>query len=144
MATKRDLNITVIRAHIENEAVKENIIDYFDIAEADYSLSPSIFSWIQHLNSLAFPPNKIELNNIDGFIATWFLNSSLCIESTEEMKDFHGKFFLMLDSGTHFIRSDNQVLLEVEFEEDGDTVFEVQERWTSKPDIDLEAVLSFE
>lgn len=141
MATKRDLNVKVIRAYIENEVVKESILDCFDIAEDNFPLATDIFIWMNHLNSLAFPPSKIELNNIDGFVATWFLNSPLCIESAEEMKDLHGKFLLMLDAGAYFIHSDNQVLLKAEFEEDVHTVLEVQERWSSKPDIDLEAVL---
>ncbi|CVK20665.1 hypothetical protein [Sporomusa sphaeroides] len=143
MATKRDLNVKVIRAYIENEAVKENIIDCFDIAKTDFPLSPDVFSWMDHLNSLAFPPSKIELNDIDGLVATWFLNSPLCIESNEEMKDLVGKIFRILRLGSNSIYSDDQVIVEVEFEEDIDTIREVEERWSAKPDIYLEAALSF-
>jgi len=142
MATKRDVNITAIHVFARNEKLQKDMVNFFSGLEVNVNLPDEAVDWVKHMKCIPFPPDKVELNNEKGFIATWIFNTPICIESDEEYLDLTNKFLYLVrwECGKKGIGA--QMGLELEYEEDQDTVLEVQWRWSAEPDFNIDKILA--
>jgi hypothetical protein len=141
MATKRDLNIIAMHVIANNETLKKGIVNYLSTEDHDTKLPDEVTDWVIHMNMIPFPPDKIELNNVTGFRATWFFNTPVCIESDEESINFIDKFLYLVRWECGKRGRGAQMMLEIEYEEDPSTVLDVQLRWSGEPNIDIDKLL---